>query len=136
MRRDQSGTATVELVLLTPLLVGLFLFVVMLGRLALSRAEVNAAARDGARAASLALDAGSAVSQADAAARSTLAARGVTCGSLSVNTDTSTFGPGGQVDVTVSCGVQLGDLAPLAGGTRTITAHFVEITGRYRSYGP
>jgi Flp pilus assembly protein TadG len=132
--RGQAGSATVELVLLTPLLVALLLFVVTLGRLALSRAEVNGAARDGARAASLAPDAGAAPGLADAAARSTLAARHVTCSSLSVATDTGSFGPGGQVRVTVACGVYLGDLTPLVGGTRTIRADFVEVTDAFRSY--
>jgi len=136
VKHDQGGSATVELVLLTPLLVTFLLFVVTLGRLAQSRAEVNAAAADAARAASLATTAGSAPGLADAAAKSTLASRNVTCNPVSINTDTSAFGPGGQVDVTVRCDVQLGDLAPLVGGTRTITGHFVEVTDRYRSYGP
>ncbi len=60
----------------------------------------------------------------------------MTCNPVSINTDTSAFGPGGQVDVTVRGHVQLGNLAPLVGGTRTLTGHFVEVTDRYRSYGP
>ena len=136
MRGDESGSSTVELVILTPLLVTFLLFMVALGRLGLSRAEVNAASADAARAASLAPTAGAAPGRAEAAARATLDSRNITCASLSVTTDTGAFGHGGQVAVTVSCGVQLGDLTPLVGGTRTITSRFVEVTDRYRSYGP
>lgn len=134
MTGREAGSATAELVILTPLLVIFLLFMVALGRLGLSRAEVNAASADGARAASLAPSAGDAAGRAEAAARSTLASRGVTCASLSVTTDTGLFGPGGRVAVTVRCGVQLGDLSPLVGGSRMVTSRFVEVTDRYRTY--
>ncbi len=44
--RAEAGSSTVELVLLTPLLVLFMVFVVALGRLASARAEVDGAARD------------------------------------------------------------------------------------------
>jgi Flp pilus assembly protein TadG len=132
---DQRGTATVELVLLTPLLVAFLLFVVAVGRLAESRADVNAAARDGARAASIAPNGGAAPGAAQDAAQATLASAGVSCGSFSVTTDTGSFDPGTQVKVTVSCDVQLGDLSPLVGGSRTVTSEFVEVIDRFRGFG-
>ena len=54
LRRDESGSVTAELVLLTPLLILLLLFVVALGRLAGARLEVDGAAAQAARAASIA----------------------------------------------------------------------------------
>ena len=50
-RRDERGSAAVELVLLTPLLVSLMLFVVALGRMASAEGTVDDAARDAARSA-------------------------------------------------------------------------------------
>ncbi len=48
-RDRERGSASVELVLMTPVLIVLLLFVVALGRLAAARGEVDAAARDVAR---------------------------------------------------------------------------------------
>lgn len=72
MRRDEGGSATVELVIWVPVLVSLLLFVVALGRLANARAKVDAAARDGARAASLVRSPSEAASAAEAAARASM----------------------------------------------------------------
>jgi len=122
----------VELVLLTPLLVMLMMFVVALGRLAMARAEVDGAARDGARAASLVRDPAAAAGAADGAARASLAERSLTCAELSVSTDTGAFAPGGAVAVTVRCRVRLSDLSPLAVGDKTIERRFEAPIDRFR----
>jgi len=133
-RRDDQGTAIVELVLLIPVLM-LFLFMmVAFGRFGQARADVDGAARDGARAASIAPNSSTAVSQAEDTAAATLHDRHVTCAQLQVDTDTSAFRPGGQVTVTVSCSVKLNDLAGLGvGGSRTFRAQFAEPIDRYRA---
>ena len=51
---DARGSASLELVLVTPVVLLLLLFVVCAGRLAEARADVDRAARDAARAASIA----------------------------------------------------------------------------------
>jgi Flp pilus assembly protein TadG len=56
LRRDETGGVTAELVLLTPLLILLLLLVVAFGRLAGARIEVDGAAAQAARAASIARD--------------------------------------------------------------------------------
>ncbi|MDQ3643440.1 MAG: pilus assembly protein, partial [Actinomycetota bacterium] len=86
--KDQRGAAALELVLVTPALVLLLLFVVSVGRLAQARADVDAAARDAARAASFARGPDSARDDGLAAAAARLRAGGVTCRSHGVQVDT------------------------------------------------
>ena len=127
------GSAAVELVLITPVLVVLLLFVVMLGRLGTARASVDAAARDAARAATIARSpSGQQVAATDAATVSTQTA-GLHCEPLAVEI-TRDNNTGTTIEATVSCTVGLGDLAlglhiP---ATRTLTGHFVAPVDRYR----
>ena len=71
-RRGETGSAAVELTLLTPLFVLFLLLVVAAGRMATARADVDGAARDAARAASDARDAASADRASREAASATL----------------------------------------------------------------
>ena len=109
----ESGAVATELVLLTPLLIVMLLFVVALGRLAGARLDVDGAAAQAARAASIARDPATASALAQQTATAALGSDGVTCVNLSVNTDTSQFEPGGSVAVTVTCTVGLSDLTGL-----------------------
>ncbi len=133
LRRDESGSVTAELVLLTPLLILLLLFVVALGRLAGARLEVDGAAAQAARAASIAQSPSSATAMAQQTATAALSSDHVTCAQLSVDTDTSRFTPGGSVGVTVTCTVNLGDLTglrlPLA---ETISSQATSVIDTYR----
>ena len=112
-RRDERGAVSTELVLLTPLLIVLLLFVVALGRLASARLDVGAAAAQAARAASIATTPAAATATAAQTATDALGADHVTCAGLAVNTDTARFAPGGSVAVTVTCSVALSDLVGL-----------------------
>ena len=136
MRSRDEGSATLELVLLTPLLLLLLLLVVLGGRYAQARADVDAAARDAARAASIARDSSSATSAASDAARSRLTEGGVTCRTLDVSLDTSDFRAGGSVMATIACTVDLSDLTGLGVPvSRTLSATFVEPVDEYRRTG-
>ena len=112
---DERGSAAIELVLLVPALMLLLLFAVAGGRVAIAHGSVQQAAADAARAASIARTAGSAQTSAVAAARATLANQGLTCASMTVTLDTSGFatpvGPPASVAATVSCAVELSELA-------------------------
>jgi Flp pilus assembly protein TadG len=66
-RRAERGSLTVEFVLLAPLLIVLMLFLVLAGRVVEAHGQVDGAARDAARAASLARSPGQAVTDAQAA---------------------------------------------------------------------
>jgi len=128
-----AGSASLELVLLTPLLLLLLLFVVLGGRYAQARADVDAAARDAARAGSFARDPSSAKAAAGEAARSRLTEGGVTCRVLDVSLDTSDFRAGGSVAATVTCTVDLSDLTGLGVPvSRTISANFAEPIDEFR----
>jgi len=111
--RDESGSVAAELVLLTPLLILMLLFVVALGRLSGARLEVDGAAAQAARAASIARDPGTAVVMATQTATAALGSDHVTCAQLTVSTNTAQFAPGGSVAVTVTCHVALSDLTGL-----------------------
>lgn len=122
-----------ELVLVAPIMLVALLLVVGLGRMASARQEVDGAAADAARAASLERNTGLSVSAARSTAEATLADRGVSCAALSVSVDVSSYVPGGSVSVTVSCTAQLGDVA-LSGlpGSSTFTATAVVPIEIYR----
>lgn len=112
MSRDR-GSASLELVLLTPVLLVLLLLVVMGGRYGQARADVDSAARDAARAGSLARSPAAAGTAAQDAAQRRLADRDVVCTDLEVTLDGTAFRAGGQVVATVRCEVRLADLAGL-----------------------
>ena len=93
--RDR-GSAAVEMVLLTPLLM-LFLFLlVAAGRLVQARLEVDSAAQQAARADSLARDPASAAADATATAQSALASQHLTCDPVNVTPDLADFTPAGR----------------------------------------
>jgi len=118
-----AGSSTAEAVLLTPLLVALLMLVVLCGRLVSAQLDLQAAASAAARSASITRSEPVARAEADRTARDTLAARGVTCQQVTVNTSTGGLRPGGAVTVTVACTVPLADLALLAvPGSRTVQA--------------
>ena len=64
LKREETGSVVAELVLLTPLLILVLLFVVALGRLAGARIDVDGAAAQAARAASIARDPATATAMA------------------------------------------------------------------------
>jgi len=131
--RGERGAATTELVLLTPVLILMLCFVVTLGRMSSARADVDAAARDAARAAASARSTTAARTDGEHAARAALTEGGVTCRHLRVDVSTTDFRPGGTVTATVGCDVQLGDLGALGlPAGRTITAQFTAPVDQYR----
>lgn len=117
--RDR-GAIAVELVLVAPLLIALLLLVVGLGRIAHTRGEVDGAAADAARTASLASTPTAAAQAGESAARAYLDEG---CQSLDVDIDTAAFRPGGEVVAHVRCTASLTGLG-LAGfpGNRTFSA--------------
>jgi Flp pilus assembly protein TadG len=122
----ESGSFTVEAVLLVPVIFLFAVAAVSFGRVVVARQEVVGAARAAAQAAAIAPDA----SQAQAAAREdaleSLASGKVPCRSPSVEVDTSDFLPGGRVVVSVSC--QVAALAVgIPGLPRSLSVHDVGV---------
>ena len=75
----ERGSAAAELVLVTPFLFLLLLFAVAAGRLVQARLDVDSAAQQAARAASLARTPAAASAQAQEVAQAALAGQSVTC---------------------------------------------------------
>lgn len=133
-QRDEAGSVTAELVLLTPLLILMLLFVVALGRVAGARLDVDGAAAQAARAASIARDPTTATAMAQETATAALGSDGVTCADLTVSTNTAQFTPGGSVAVTVTCTVGLSDLTGLRLPTaQSISSTATSVIDLYRS---
>ena len=132
--RPETGTAVLELVLLVPVFM-MFVFVAVgLGRLGLARGNIDAAARDAARAGSLARSAGDAEAAAIAATNDSLASHDLTCADLRVDVETDKFEAGGFVRVDVRCRVTMTDLVGMwTPGASTMNARAVAVVDTYRS---
>jgi Flp pilus assembly protein TadG len=131
--RGEEGGAAIELALVTPLLLLFVLMVVGFGRLADARLEVNDAASQAARAASIARDPGTAAAAARRTAMASLAGHRLTCQPVAITVDTSAFRPGGQVTARITCTVSLADLAPLPlPGEQTVQASATSPIDVYR----
>ena len=134
LRADESGSVALELVLLTPLLLLMLLFMVALGRTVSARLEVDGAAAQAARAASIARNPATATAMATQAATTALGADHVTCAGLTVVTNSADFIPGGQVQVTVTCHVDLADLVGLRlPATEALSSTASSVVDLYRS---
>lgn len=131
--RGDTGSVTTETVIVTPIAIVLLCLVAFVGRAGSARGQVDEAARDAARAASLERDAGSALQAAQLTAATALAGNGRACAATDVDVDTSAFRPGGHVAVTVRCDIALSDLGLLGlSGTKTVSSTRVSVVDQYR----
>jgi Flp pilus assembly protein TadG len=125
------GSMAIEIVVLTPILLAFTLLVVAGGRLVARQGDVDSAARDAARAASIERtpdDAARAVAQT--VADSSLP-QGLTC--LAAKPDTSNWVPGGSVGVTIQCKVSYAGLGLIGlQGSAQIEGHSVAPLDQFR----
>lgn len=128
-RRRDEGSVTVEVVLLTPLLVLFAVFAVFGGRAAESMTDVQHAADQGARAASL-VSSSRMAAEANRAVRHDLDERGVSCPEPLVSVSPSLEGR--VVTVAVTCRARNDGLEILGVATPTLTASSTEVVDRYR----
>jgi Flp pilus assembly protein TadG len=107
----QRGSVTIELAILAPSIMLLASFAMLVGRISLANAAVDAAAYSAARAASLARDPATAQSRAETSVQTTVDAQDLHCLNLFVTVDASQFerevGEPASVTVTVECRVDL-----------------------------
>jgi Flp pilus assembly protein TadG len=140
-RRDESGTSTIELVALAPLLAALLLFVVFCGRVAYTRATVARAARDATRAASIALTRDDAAVALETTLTANLGSYATRCTHLPVDysaigTDSGEAGDwdAGVIELRVTCQIPTSDLGLLGlSGSKTFTAVGIEAVDTWRS---
>ena len=131
---DDLGSVAVEVAVIAPALLFLMLIVVFAGKVAEADGNVERAASDAARAASLRQGPSDASTDAQNTAAANLSAAGVVCLDLTTTVDTDDFAPGGTVTVTVSCEASMADVTLLGvPGRRTFTATAVEVIDTYRS---
>jgi Flp pilus assembly protein TadG len=130
----QTGSLTVELVLLVPLLILFTIFAMALGRYEMARQEVIGAARSGADAAAIVASPPQAQQAANSASEPDLQPLGHACASPKILADTSQFVPGGFVRVTVSCRIDFSDLMmPGLPGSTVVRASQIAPIDPYRS---
>jgi Flp pilus assembly protein TadG len=109
-RHGEKGSLTVELVILTPVVIVFVLLAVALGRFELAREQVVGAARAAAEAAAVVPSATDAQPAALAAALPVVANQAHACVQMNVSANTTDFFPGGSVQVVVSCEIDFADL--------------------------
>lgn len=132
----QAGFASLELVVLTPVLLVMLLLVVGFGRLTHGRQIADQAAAAAVRAAALDNDPVHAREDGQQQAREILSQAGISCHSFTATVDTSDFVAGGHVSVHIVCVTSLSDLG-LVGfpGAKTLTASASAPLEQFREFG-
>lgn len=134
--RSSAGSATLELVVLTPALLALIALTIAAGRITHSEAMVDGAARDAARAASLERSFDTARVAAENTVTASLEDHNVTCHSVVVDVTGDFAAPVGtpaSVRVIVGCRTSLSDLAlPGLPGSKTLRADYTSVIDTYR----
>jgi len=133
MNRDRGSVAT-EMVLLTPLLVIMLMFVVHAGRAGQGINQLKHAADQGARAASLVSEARMS-SVAQQAVEDDLSTSGLSCMSARVGTNYVQSSMSSSVTVTVSCQTSNEGLSLLGVHTVSMAASSTEVIDHYRAGG-
>lgn len=136
-RRD-DGSAALETVILAPPMLALIAFAIIGMRIEIAGGSIEGAARDAARAASIARTRGDANVAAFATAQASLSRQGLRCSDLDIAVDTSGFdvapGEAGTVRVVIGCTVAFADVAaPGMPGSRRLQTEFVSPIDIYRS---
>jgi Flp pilus assembly protein TadG len=137
--RSDAGNAALELVVLAPVLLAILGLVIAAGRTSVARGAVEAAARDAARQASIALNPSAAQAAGQASAQAALRQDGLDCDpTVNINTAGFTASQPGQptlpVIATVTCPVPLANLyLPGLPGVLTLRASFSSPLDLYRS---
>ena len=128
---SQRGSVTVELVLLTPLLMILVLFGIYAGRASEALIQVSNAADQAARAASKG-SRSQIQSTAIQIAERALKMSGTSCTKTNIETTVISQGQDLAVSVNVSCEIKSQDLALLGTRPRVVSASSVEVIDRWR----
>ena len=132
-RRGQRGTLALEMVILTPVLLLLFMFLLACGRYFQSSSLLESAARDGARSASQARSLNEAQGRVDDAVNRTMSQAVKSCKETASGTITTAFTAGAPLSVEVTCTINYRDVGLLGiGGDTKITKRFTSSLDPYR----
>lgn len=133
--RHEDGTAAIEMVLIAPALLLLLAVIVGSGRVVSTKSAVLSVAREAARAAAEAPDAGTAERVARDRAREVASGLGLDPSRLTISQEAGDFARGAPYEVLISYRVRLSDL-PAFGflpGSFVVEARHTELTERYKS---
>lgn len=133
----ERGSSTAETTIIIGVIVLVLMFAVIVGRITVATAAVEAAARDAARQASIARTAAHAGTAATSSAQESLRSRGVSCSAVNVQVDTGGFarpvGTPAVVSATVSCTIPFQDISfPGFPGSVVREARFTSPLDPYR----
>lgn len=133
-RSDERGNALISFLLVAPLLIMFMELIVVGGRMAATKADVQAASREAARQASVSKGPVAAAIAIGPVATEALADKGFRCHSQLVQLGPATnYVQGGAVEVVVSCNVNLSDIDLLGvPGNVTVTGSSIEPIEQYR----
>lgn len=130
----ERGSVAVEVAVIAPALIFLLLLVIYAGKVAEADGNIERAAANAARAASLRQHPRDATTDAQNTAAANLTAAGVPCLEVTTAVDTDDLVPGGTVTVTVRCDASMADVTLLGvPGHRAFTATAVEVIDTYRA---
>jgi TadE-like protein len=130
----ERGTMTMELAIVAPVFLAFMMLLAGLGRIVDAQSQVDSAARDAVRAASIARSRDQVPGFAQGAADGSLTGVGWCVGGPQVSLDSAgtRWEPGGQVSVIVTCRVDLGDLTFIGlPGSKTMTSHATAPIDKY-----
>jgi Flp pilus assembly protein TadG len=131
--RTDRGTMALEMVILAPILLILFMFLLACGRYFQTSSLLENAARDGARSASQARSLTDAQARVDAAVTRTMDQGVASCKATASGIITTAFTAGTPLSVEVTCTIDYRDLGLLGiGGDTTITKKFSSSLDPYR----
>ncbi|MEA2536791.1 MAG: hypothetical protein QOF11_1025 [Chloroflexota bacterium] len=132
-KRSERGTMALEMAILAPLLLILFMFLLACGRYFQTSSQLENAARDGARAASQTRSLAEAQRAIDQAVSRTMDQSVGSCKASAAGTITSAFAAGSPLSVEVTCTINYRDLGLLGlGGDTKITKKFSSSLDPYR----
>lgn len=135
--RSERGSMSVELAILAPAFIMIVGLLVLAGRVSLAHQNMEEAASQAARAASISRTSQEASNAAQAAAQTYLLNTSMHCQSVDVANSTQgadkAAGVAATVTSTVSCVIQTSDLyLPGLSGTRVVTAQASSVVDTYR----
>ena len=132
----ETGSAALEVMLLTPLLLLLVGFVLAAGRVELAHSRVDTVAAQAARAAAATGNPALATVAAGRIAAAALSASDLSCTRQTVRVDVSDYRAGGVVRVQVTCRTDLSALLPGLPGQRDVSGTATAVIDVYRQVAP
>lgn len=132
-QRGERGTMALEMAILAPILLILFMFLLACGRYFQTSSLLESAARDGARSASQSRSLAEAQGRVDDAVSRNMDQAVESCKTTASGTITSAFTPGSPLSVEVTCTINYRDLGLLGlSGDTKITKKFSSSLDPYR----